>query len=882
MLAAVIAVVSLGTLAGLLQSSPASAAITTGPCVVAQEQSAIYYRKTCLKDPSTKLDSYSSYAQTVSGTRVREAGETGAGDTTRYTYSLGGVGKISWCTVSWNGSCVLGSDHNGETAVTSYKQADVDTEIARQREQAGSSKMGEALASSIPAEIKDAYRTKFCAALADTGDSWARGSCTDEVVNNAWKTALGQCDTNAKSAAASWERRGSEGWKEKAAEAYKGNFALCLANKTGLTQDYIKNKLPNDLYDKRNKAEQEGRDSVADPTAGTTEEAEEPPSCGTLVDGIGWFVCPVLDGIAGLNDAMWNMVSALLTVDPLTTKDESGATNPFYTLWSTFRTLANIVFVIAFLFMIYSQLTSFGLDNRGVKKLLPKLILVAIAVNMSWVIVSLLVDVFNILGTSIYAILKGSMYDDVASEVSWVGLVGIIVGVGAAGALTIAGIAIAGGVGAVLLLLLPLALMAMLGVVAALLTLMVRQAAIPLLAVLAPLAIVATLLPGTENLFKKWRGLFISMLSLFPIAALLFGGLQVAGKAIAGSGEWFSVVTALIVMSAPLFMLPYLATKAGPMLGALNGKMRGLADKARAPMGKWAGDRAKLAGARYDMRTPGRFNLAGRTRQGFRRRAAARQRETSLLNSAEEAAADAAFASRTVTDPRLSGVQQQTMTNKTAANATNAAHQANFTQQLLATNGGNLAGALGDAAGNEAVGRAVAASVAKATQDAIKEAELSISSHSVAQLESALANAMRDGDSVGARAAQNRLFASGSAGIGGYRNVMAASEASANPAVRDALKQNVLENHGGIKDAAMDIMQHASDSGNRSLSAVSADKDTWKMSDADFAKQKTSSQKLAMASGAVEQTQAKRIKDDSRFSGHLDEDVRVQIDHLAK
>ena len=53
------------------------------------------------------------------------------------------------------------------------------------------------------------------------------------------------------------------------------------------------------------------------------------------------------------------------------------------------------------MFVIISQLTGVGLDNYGVKKILPKLIIAVILVNVSYILCQLCIDVANLVGGSI-------------------------------------------------------------------------------------------------------------------------------------------------------------------------------------------------------------------------------------------------------------------------------------------------------------------------------------------------------------------------------------------------------------------------------------------------------------------------------------------------
>ena len=80
---------------------------------------------------------------------------------------------------------------------------------------------------------------------------------------------------------------------------------------------------------------------------------------------------------------------------------DNTAKNPTRDAWTTFQTIANVVFIILLLFVIFSQLTGVGIDNYGIKRILPKLIVVAILVNLSYLICVVCVDLSNILGSSL-------------------------------------------------------------------------------------------------------------------------------------------------------------------------------------------------------------------------------------------------------------------------------------------------------------------------------------------------------------------------------------------------------------------------------------------------------------------------------------------------
>lgn len=60
------------------------------------------------------------------------------------------------------------------------------------------------------------------------------------------------------------------------------------------------------------------------------------------------------------------------------------------------QSIANAAFIVAFLIVIYSQLTSVGISNYGIKKLVPRVVIAAIFVNLSFVICALMIDLSNI------------------------------------------------------------------------------------------------------------------------------------------------------------------------------------------------------------------------------------------------------------------------------------------------------------------------------------------------------------------------------------------------------------------------------------------------------------------------------------------------------
>ena len=249
-------------------------------------------------------------------------------------------------------------------------------------------------------------------------------------------------------------------------------------------------------------------------------EEEEKNSCG--IDGMGWLICPLMTFMGGIADASYSVISQFLNINPAIFgkgSDAAGAEQA----WNFFRDIANVIFVLLFLWVIFSQVSSVGISNYGIKKVLPKLIVGAVLVNLSFYICQLAVDLSNILGFTLKEALEGAVSGVGGSSSNSAIVSGL--GTAVAGILVLTGTVLF----AALAVSIPTLLSLMLVLLVVLVILIVRQAAIVLLISIAPLAFAAWLLPNTESLFKKWVSMFRGLLMVFPIISLLYGAGKLAG-----------------------------------------------------------------------------------------------------------------------------------------------------------------------------------------------------------------------------------------------------------------------------------------------------------------------------------------------------------------
>lgn len=119
-----------------------------------------------------------------------------------------------------------------------------------------------------------------------------------------------------------------------------------------------------------------------------------------------FFICPLVDMMFGLIHFMeTNFIIPYLAVNPLA---DNGA---IFNLWTGIRNISYVFLVLAFLFLIFSETTSFGGEAYQIKRLASRLLVVAIGITLSYYLVGWAIDFFNILGVGIAQLTKWAISD---------------------------------------------------------------------------------------------------------------------------------------------------------------------------------------------------------------------------------------------------------------------------------------------------------------------------------------------------------------------------------------------------------------------------------------------------------------------------------------
>ena len=353
--------------------------------------------------------------------------------------------------------------------------------------------------------------------------------------------------------------------------------------------------------------------AAANPDAANQDDsdaASREPDCQTRSGALGWIICPLITTSADyIQRAYANLIEPFLSIDAILFDTSTNGGKALRSIWAIFQGFANLAFVIVFLVVIFSQLTGVGIDNYGIKKILPKLVVGAILINLSYFICQLAIDLSNILGRAIGGLFN-NMSAEIDSELSQVyvnlnpteatgvqafidlakdnlGVVKVIAGLLSLGAFLAAGPVI---IIPALMALISLAV----GAFFLFVLLAIRQAVAVILVVVSPLAFAAYMLPNTKSLFKRWFDTFKGLLMAYPIAsALVFGGefvskILLAASTADGSGggsvqktitSLGIILSAAVVTVAPIFYIPSLIRKS---LTALSGVTAALAARQKA------------------------------------------------------------------------------------------------------------------------------------------------------------------------------------------------------------------------------------------------------------------------------------------------------------
>lgn len=356
--------------------------------------------------------------------------------------------------------------------------------------------------------------------------------------------------------------------------------------------------------------------------------------CEDKFQTFGVIVCFILESVDRLLGFIEGTVSDLLDVntDKYSASGDNG--NALYQAWlEVVRVSSGVLAIIAIIMVLSTALGDYRLfDSYTVKKVLPRIVIAAIAMWLSWALVTSYINAMNTIGRGV-ADLMWEPFKNVAGNKSFEDW-GLSQAFGTAqsgtgdGTETIFNLAVIGGVvaagstlasGGVLGLisaLFPVVLFMIIGF----LVLVLREAIIVFLLITAPFAIVTWVLPNTQKVWDKWSKFLNQLLFMYP----MFMGILAAGKIFSfissqtasdnsvqrGFIGLFVPVAAYIT---PYALLPGLFKSAGGALSKVTGVVskqgNKISDRVRKPLDEYSKQNKQWkTGVRQNMQFDRAFN----------------------------------------------------------------------------------------------------------------------------------------------------------------------------------------------------------------------------------------------------------------------------------
>lgn len=329
-----------------------------------------------------------------------------------------------------------------------------------------------------------------------------------------------------------------------------------------------------------------------------------------------WFICGAIDTVVSAENVIIKTVDDLLATNPIninkvkasqadsaacvaadTNSQSPGQNQSFgssacinngtfanstYKVWSTFRIYGDIVLVIAMLSAIIAEIVGGGvIEAYTVKKMLPRILVAAILINLSFYIVLALEDIINVIGGGIEGLLEAP-FKSAGLSVHISGGTGVLATTALGVTATLVGFS--EGIAGIALFILGSLLLAALSV---LVTLMFRQGLLVVLLMVSPIAFALYVLPNTEQYFRKWWDLLIKTLLVYPIVKVVFAIAFISAIVVSNFNIQPQILGQLMAIAAacvPLFLIPFAFKLSGGAIAGVNSAVNGVRDKLKAPI----------------------------------------------------------------------------------------------------------------------------------------------------------------------------------------------------------------------------------------------------------------------------------------------------------
>lgn len=369
--------------------------------------------------------------------------------------------------------------------------------------------------------------------------------------------------------------------------------------------------------------------------ASTSSTQQEVPGLDCPVFDLSFAFCPIIKGMAFAVAQLDTFINSQLSVGTPGASDDPNqifcnrnsqgnakkTCTAYYQAWNSVRNIALGLMVIAGIIVLIAQSLGFEiLDAYTIRKVLPRLLICAVGITLSWQLMQFFVTLTNDLAFGIRYLIYQPFADLPNATITGGGTKAV------SSLLALTAINALGWVG-----LMTYIGTAMLAVLVAALVLILRQMIIILLIIFAPIAIVAYVLPNTQKVYKLWWDSFSKALLMFAIiAGLIAVGRVFASVSALSSSNPIAQLAGFAAYFLPYFVIPATFRFAGGAIrqigGFVNDRSRGGFDRLRKARADNTANRIKRARSgglyrddfgRFKLRPGGKQRSIGKVANAF-------------------------------------------------------------------------------------------------------------------------------------------------------------------------------------------------------------------------------------------------------------------------
>lgn len=302
--------------------------------------------------------------------------------------------------------------------------------------------------------------------------------------------------------------------------------------------------------------------------------------------------------VGGMLSAVGYMISASINLinELLYWTEKTSTRENVQAVWLNMRNLGISLLVLVLVIIAFANTLQIRVEQYGVNRMIPKIIIAIILAYFSWIIVMFFFDFANAIQGEAESIVSSSSKWDSMVPRGDSGVVDSVVGIGN------------------VIFLFVIFVVILIALVALLFSLLVRAVILSFLIAVAPFAMILSILPFTEKYYKRWWGEFFKWLFMGPLAVFVLAlGAVLAGSVPVIDGASIEGDNGSLFLS--LFMLLGAIVFAASLPLTLGGKIMGQWQNLGKKAANWSASRSAERAGELGKKAPGR---AGKALGGLR------------------------------------------------------------------------------------------------------------------------------------------------------------------------------------------------------------------------------------------------------------------------